>query len=58
MAPHIQNAVTECLEAFRLCLGPSVVLNYLLQGLFHPARKVREAYWRVIFDLINFLELQ
>jgi splicing factor 3B subunit 1 len=22
------------------------VLQYLLAGLFHPARKVREVYWR------------
>jgi splicing factor 3B subunit 1 len=22
-------------------------LQYVLQGLFHPARKVREVYWRI-----------
>ena len=24
-----------------------IVLGYLLQGLFHPARKVREIYWKI-----------
>ena len=23
------------------------MLGYLLQGLFHPARKVREIYWKI-----------
>ncbi len=32
----------EAIEAMRVCLGPSILLNYTLQGLFHPARKVRE----------------
>jgi len=45
--PHMVNAVTEAIEAFRCCLGPTVVLYYLLQGLFHPARKVRELYWKL-----------
>ena len=35
------------LEAMRVSLGPGVVLSYVLQGLFHPARRVREVYWRV-----------
>jgi len=26
----------------RVALGPGVVLAHVLQGLFHPARKVRE----------------
>jgi len=44
--PHMVMAVTEAIEGMRVCLGPNVVLNYLLQGLFHPARKVREVYWK------------
>ena len=36
----------------RVSLGPSKVLNYCLQGLFHPARKVREPYWKVYNNLI------
>jgi splicing factor 3B subunit 1 len=26
-------------------------MQYLLQGLFHPARKVREPYWKVYNNL-------
>ena len=37
----------DAVEAMRVTLGPGVLLNYTLQGLFHPARKVREVYWRV-----------
>jgi splicing factor 3B subunit 1 len=39
-SPHVINAVTEAIEGMRVALGPSIVLNYTLQGLFHPARKV------------------
>ena len=30
-----------------MALGPAVVYGYLLQGLFHPARKVRDVYWKI-----------
>lgn len=29
-------------EAMRVGLGPGVLMSYILQGLVHPARKVRE----------------
>ncbi|KDN47651.1 hypothetical protein RSAG8_03441, partial [Rhizoctonia solani AG-8 WAC10335] len=45
-SPHVIGAVMEAIEAMRVSLGPGVLLNYVLQGLFHPARKVREVYWR------------
>lgn len=38
-------------EGLRLALGPGVMLAYLLQGLFHPARRVRETYWRLYNSL-------
>ena len=34
-----------------MCAGVLVVLAHFLQGLFHPARKVRDAYWRIYNDL-------
>ncbi len=37
----------EAIEALRLSLGPGVVMNYTAAGLFHPARRVRESYWRI-----------
>ena len=46
-SPHLINAVMEALEGARMSLGPGFVLGYLLQGLFHPARKVREIYWKI-----------
>ncbi|KAJ8461976.1 hypothetical protein ONZ51_g11204 [Trametes cubensis] len=46
-SPHVIGAVIEAIEAMRVTLGPGVLLNYTLQGLFHPARKVREVYWRI-----------
>ena len=41
-SPHVIGAVMEAIEAMRVTLGPGVLLSYVLQGLFHPARKVRE----------------
>lgn len=41
-SPHVIGAVMEAVEAMRVTLGPGVLLSYTLQGLFHPARKVRE----------------
>lgn len=50
-SPHVVNAVTGAIDGCRLALGPAYVLNYVLQGLFHPARKVRETYWRLYNNL-------
>ncbi|KAI8913712.1 armadillo-type protein [Entophlyctis helioformis] len=46
-SPHVINAVMEAIEGLRMALGPSVILNYIVQGLFHPARRVREIYWKI-----------
>ena len=46
-SPHLINAVMDAIEGSRVSLGPRVCFGYTLQGLFHPARKVRETYWRV-----------
>jgi len=50
-SPHVINAVHEALEGMRVALGSHVLLQYSLQGLFHPARKVRNAYWKVYNSL-------
>jgi hypothetical protein len=52
----------DAIEAMRVAVGPGVVLLYTLQGLFHPARKVREVYWRIVssindFFIISFMPL-
>merc|ERR1719356_2377699 len=46
-SPHVINAVHEALEGMRVALGPVKVLQYVMQGLYHPARKVRDVYWKV-----------
>ena len=46
-SPHVINAVLEAIEGLRVAIGPTVILQYLLQGLFHPARKVRQTFWKV-----------
>ncbi|ELP90398.1 splicing factor 3B subunit, putative [Entamoeba invadens IP1] len=46
-SPHVINATIEAIEGLRVSLGVRVLMMYVLQGLFHPARSVREPYWRV-----------
>lgn len=50
-SPHVINAVMEAIEGMRVALGAATILNYCLQGLFHPARKVREVYWKIYNSL-------
>ncbi|KAI0067314.1 hypothetical protein BV25DRAFT_1911963 [Artomyces pyxidatus] len=47
MSPHVIGAVTDAIDAMRVTLHPGNLLSYVLQGMLHTARKVREAYWRV-----------
>jgi splicing factor 3B subunit 1 len=44
---HLIQATQDAIDGFRVCLGPTRVLQYTLQGLFHPARKVRTVYWKI-----------
>lgn len=44
-SPHVVEAVYGSIEAFRCSLGVQRVLLFVWQGLFHPARRVRERYW-------------
>ncbi|CAF0869746.1 unnamed protein product [Brachionus calyciflorus] len=46
-SPHVIQAFMSAIEGFRVGIGPVRLLYYTLQGLFHPARKVRDVYWRV-----------
>lgn len=50
-SPHLIQTVTGAIDGCRVALGPAIMLNYILQGLFHPARKVREVYWRLYNNL-------
>ncbi|CAH0515368.1 unnamed protein product [Peronospora belbahrii] len=53
-SPHVINAVFEAVEGCRVALGPHVILQYVLQGLFHPARRVREVYWKIYNSLYMY----
>ncbi|CAF2070881.1 unnamed protein product [Rotaria magnacalcarata] len=46
-SPHVIQAFISAIEGLRVGLGPGRVFFYGLQGLFHPARRVRDVYWKV-----------
>merc|ERR1711937_1038101 len=46
-SPHLVQAFMAAVEGMRVSLGPVKVLQYVMQGLYHPARKVRDVYWKV-----------
>merc|ERR1712118_241025 len=48
---HMIQASVGAVDSLRVALGPSKILSYLLQGLFHPAKKVRDLYWRLYNNL-------
>jgi splicing factor 3B subunit 1 len=52
-SPHVIQAVLDGIEGCKLVLGPGELLQYVLPGLFHPAARVRDAYWRIY----NMLQL-
>jgi hypothetical protein len=42
----------EAIEALTVAVGPAIVYQYIIQGLFHPARRVRDIFWKVfVFKL-------
>ncbi|KZF25912.1 splicing factor 3B subunit 1 [Xylona heveae TC161] len=49
-SPHVIDRIIEAIEAIRMAVGSGLVLNYVWAGLFHPARKVRQPYWRLYND--------
>lgn len=46
-SPHVINSVIEAVDGIRVAVGGGKVLTYVIQGLFHPARRVREVFWRI-----------
>lgn len=50
-SPHLVQAFMDAIEGMRVALGPIKILQYSLQGLFHPARKVRDVYWKIYNSL-------
>jgi splicing factor 3B subunit 1 len=56
VSPHVINAVMEAIEGLMVALGPAKILQYVLQGLYHPARKVRDVYWKLYNSLYIFAQ--
>ena len=48
---HLPLFFSDAVDGVRLSVGPASVLLYLLPGLFHPARKVRNVYWKLYNNL-------
>mmetsp|Transcript_16349 Transcript_16349/g.18637 ORF Transcript_16349/g.18637 Transcript_16349/m.18637 type:complete len:1345 (+) Transcript_16349:66-4100(+) len=46
-SPHVIQAVLDAVQGLTVAIGPNIILSYCYQGLYHPARKVREANWKV-----------
>lgn len=49
-SPHVIDRIIEAIEAIRMAVGTGLTMNYVWAGLFHPARKVRQPYWRLYND--------
>ncbi|KAJ9648490.1 U2 snRNP component prp10 [Coniosporium apollinis] len=49
-SPHVIDRIVEAIDAIRMAVGTGTVMNYVWAGLFHPARKVRQPYWRLYND--------
>jgi splicing factor 3B subunit 1 len=50
-SPHVIQATLYVVQGLIVAVGPNIILSYCYQGLYHPARKVREAHWKV-YNLI------
>lgn len=51
---HVIFACMEAIEGLMVAIGPLRILSYVIQGLFHPARFVRDAYWKIYNSLYIF----
>jgi len=49
-SPHVIDRIIEAIDAIRMAVGTGMVMNYVWAGLFHPARRVRQPYWRLYND--------
>lgn len=46
-SPHVISRILEGLDGLCHAVGPSIFMNYVWAGLFHPAQTVRTAFWKV-----------
>ncbi|QLQ77818.1 hypothetical protein HG537_0A00650 [Torulaspora globosa] len=46
-SPHVISRILEGLEALSHPVGPGIIMNYVWAGMFHPAKNVRTAFWKL-----------
>lgn len=46
-SPHVIERIVDGIDGIRNNVGCGIVMNYILAGLWHPARKVRIPFWKV-----------
>lgn len=46
-SPHVINRILEAIDSLKNVIGYGRYMNFIWAGLFHPARKVRNAYWKL-----------
>lgn len=46
-SPHVVQSFMGAMEGLRIAVGPIRLFQYVIQGLMHPARRVRDVYWRI-----------
>ena len=57
-SPHVIGAVMDAIEGVRVSAGTHIIFFYIIQGLFHPARRVREVYWKMYNNLYIYSQDQ
>lgn len=46
-SPHVINRILEAIDSLKNVIGYGRYMNFIWAGLFHPAKKVRTAYWKL-----------
>lgn len=50
-SPHMVMTFFDALDGLRVSLGPGYILQYVVQGLAHPARRIRDRFWTIYNQL-------
>ncbi|TBU01962.1 subunit of U2 snRNP spliceosome, partial [Hamiltosporidium magnivora] len=45
---YLEDIFFQCMEVFCLKMDPLILIQYLVQGLFHPAKRVRNKYFKIL----------
>ena len=53
-SPHVIGAVREGISGLRTSLGAGRLFQYTVTGLFHPAKRVRQANWQICNELHKY----